>query len=89
MESPQGLSEIFAHGTSLGSSDIPLGLRPLGKSDDSWEFPRANLSDNPYGLSTVCTKYLSGLGTSFKKENVSKFCSNCLGAVKILRNQLC
>ena len=30
VESPQGLSEKFAHRNSLGSSDFPLGLCPFG-----------------------------------------------------------
>ena len=64
MESPQGLSEKFAHASSLGSSDFPLShqtfpwgctpresLMTLGNSLEQI-FP-----DNPYGLSTVCTRY--------------------------------
>ena len=47
VESPQGLSEQFTHGTSLGSSDFPLSLHPFGKSDNSREFPRANFSRQP------------------------------------------
>ena len=59
MESPQGLSEKFAHGNSLGSSDFPSGVRPSGKSNDSWEFPREKFSDNPCGLFTVCTREMN------------------------------
>ena len=47
MESPQGFSKKFAQGASLSSSDFPTGLRPLGKSDDSREFPRAIFSRQP------------------------------------------
>ena len=48
-----GCLEIFAVGNSGESSDFPEGRSPKGKSDDPREFPGANFSDNPWGLSTV------------------------------------
>ena len=39
MESPHGLSEKFAHGNSLGSSDF--------QSDDNREFPRSRSEQAP------------------------------------------
>ena len=46
VESPQGLCEIFAHGSFLGSSDFMM----TDGNSLVQIFP-----DNPYGLSTVCT----------------------------------
>ena len=47
VESPHWLSEKFALGNSLGSPDLPSGLRPSGKSDDPQEFPRTTTADFP------------------------------------------
>jgi hypothetical protein len=58
------LSEKFACGNSRGSSDFPFGLRPLGKSDDPREIPRANFSRQHYGLSTVYTRCCRSLAAS-------------------------
>ena len=59
MENPKWLSEKFALGNSLGSSDFPMGLRPSGKSDDPRKFPRAKFSRQP--LQTFHCLYLSWL----------------------------
>ena len=39
VESPQRLSEKFAHRTSLGSSDFPSGLCPIKQTNlDLWSY---------------------------------------------------
>ena len=66
VESPQWLSEKCALWNSLGSSDIPSGLRPSGKSDEPREFPRANFSRQP--LQTFHCLYQSEDGDSDHRE---------------------
>ena len=52
------MSEKFAHGNSLGSSDFPMGLRPSGKSDDPRNSLGQTFPNNLYRLSTIDTTLL-------------------------------
>ena len=45
-----------------GQIDFPLGLRPSGKSDYTWELPRAT-----FGLPTVCTTLHTTQTVNFTK----------------------
>ena len=55
-----GIVWTFAHGRSLGLSDIPSGLRPSGKSDFPFFFLGTSIwqifQDNPCDFSTVCPR---------------------------------
>ena len=75
VESFQGLSEKFTYRSSLKSVDFPLGLHPSGKSNDSSEFPWANLSRPP--LQTFYYLYqLSKITTLDSLTQLSKYSDN-------------